>query len=198
MDGDGNSLRRTTVRNGGPAWEVKRCGGGIANSRPLYGMACLAGRMSDEGGGAVRPAEDEGGGTLLVTLQDRTEVPFLWRPPADEERAADQQVNVFRDAESYEAMASALKRARKEARVLREENERLRKEETSEDHALAALLATGAIEQTPFTAEETLSGKDPDAEIVAVLFRGRRGRRPSSSTSRTSMRRCPGACSAFV
>ncbi|MBZ4419655.1 DUF2381 family protein [Myxococcus sp. RHST-1-4] len=121
----------------------------------------------------IRDLASDEGVSLLVTLHDGTEVPFLLRPPADEERAADQQVNVFRDAESYEAMASALKRVRKEARALREENERLRKEETSEDHALAALLAAGAIEQTPFTIVQTFSDTDQDAKTKATLFRGK-------------------------
>jgi uncharacterized protein (TIGR02268 family) len=118
-------------------------------------------------------ASDEGV-PLLVTIKDGTEVPFLLRPAAaDGEGKADPQVDVFSDTESHAAMASALRSARKEARVLREENERLRREETSEDHALAALLATGAIEQTPFVPEETVSSEDPDAKMVAVLFRGR-------------------------
>jgi uncharacterized protein (TIGR02268 family) len=118
-------------------------------------------------------ASDEGV-PLLVTLKDGTEVPFLLRPtPEDEERKTDQQVNVFRDTESYEAVVSTLGRVKREATALREENERLRKEETSEDHALAALLATGAIKQTPFKPEEKYSGKDADAEIVAGLFRGK-------------------------
>ena len=118
-------------------------------------------------------AADEGV-PLLVTLKDGTEVPFLLRPPAaDAGRKPDQQVNVFKDLESYEAMASALNRVAREAEALREENERLRKEEASEDHALAALLVTGAIEQTPFTATRTFLGADEDARTEATLFRGK-------------------------
>lgn len=118
-------------------------------------------------------ASDEGV-PLLVTLQDGTELPFLLRPPAeDEERRPDQQVNVFRDSGSYEAMAAVLSHVTKEANALREENERLRKEETSEDHALAALLAAGAIKQTPFAAVKTYMGEDEDGRMQATLFRGK-------------------------
>jgi uncharacterized protein (TIGR02268 family) len=118
-------------------------------------------------------ASDEGV-PLLVTLNDGTEVPFLLRPPAEDEgRKTDQQVNVFRDSESYEAVVSTLGRVKREATALREENERLRKEETSEDHALAALLATGAVEQTPFDVARTYMGEDEDGRIQAILFRGK-------------------------
>ncbi|NMO20057.1 DUF2381 family protein [Pyxidicoccus fallax] len=120
----------------------------------------------------IRDLASDEGVPLLVTLADGTEVPFLLRPAGEGQRP-DQQVNVFRDSESYGAMASVLDRMKKEVGLLREENERLRKEETSEDHALASLLVAGAVAQTPFTAEETVSSKDPDAEIVAVLFRGK-------------------------
>jgi uncharacterized protein (TIGR02268 family) len=118
-------------------------------------------------------ASDEGV-PLLVTLKDGMEVPFLVRPAAaDEGRKPDQQVNVFKDVERYEAVLSALNSTRQEARALREENERLRKEETSEDHALAALLAAGAITQTPFTFVEAVSGKDEDSKSEVSLFRGK-------------------------
>ncbi|WP_164011578.1 DUF2381 family protein [Pyxidicoccus trucidator] len=118
-------------------------------------------------------ASDEGL-PLLVTLKDGTEVPFLLRPASEDDgRKTDQQVNVFKDPESYDAMASTLRRVKKEARVLREENERLRQEETSEDHALAALLVKGSIEQTPFLVARTLMAVDEDAKIQAVLFRGK-------------------------
>ncbi len=111
---------------------------------------------------------------LLVTLADGTEVPFLLRPPERESWSwTDQQVNVFRDRESYEAMFSALMDALKKNRDLREENERLRKEETSEDHSLAALLASGAMEQTPFTIAARFSGEDTEAKIEAALLRGK-------------------------
>lgn len=118
-------------------------------------------------------ASDEGV-PLLVTLADGTEIPFLLRPPRTEEWGwTDQQVNVFKDRESYESMFSVLNEALKENTALREEVERFRKEQTSEDHALAALLASGAVAQTPFTVAHVVADKDADAEVVATLLSGK-------------------------
>ncbi|XXF78914.1 DUF2381 family protein [Myxococcaceae bacterium GXIMD 01537] len=111
---------------------------------------------------------------LVVTLADGTELSFLLRPPHRAARAwTDQQVDVFSDRESYASMHAALKDALKTNDALTEENERYRKEETSEDHALAALLASGAVAQTPFTIADHFSGKDPDAELDATVFEGK-------------------------
>jgi regulator of replication initiation timing len=74
---------------------------------------------------------------------------------------------------TLDSMRSALNDALKENTSLREEVERFRNEETSEDHALAALLAKGAVDQTPFTLDELFSGVDADAKTVAKLFRGK-------------------------
>jgi len=117
-------------------------------------------------------ARDEGI-PLVVTLIDDTEIPFLLRPPKDDEGWADQQVNVFKNRETYEAMFSALMRALKRERALEEEVERFRQERTSEDHALAALLASGAVEQTPFTIASHASGKDDDTNMSATVFKGK-------------------------
>jgi hypothetical protein len=70
-------------------------------------------------------------------------------------------------------MHAALLDTLKKNETLTSENERYRKEETSEDHALAALLASGALEQTPFTVEEAFSGKDEDSDVQATVFRGK-------------------------
>jgi uncharacterized protein (TIGR02268 family) len=110
---------------------------------------------------------------LVVTLIDDTEIPFLLRPPKDEEGWADQQVNVFKNRETYEAMFSALTRALKREKALEEEVERFRQERTSEDHALAALMAAGAVEQTPFLVASRATGKDDDTEMNATVFKGR-------------------------
>lgn len=111
---------------------------------------------------------------MVVTLMDGTEVPFLLRPPRHEDWAwTDQQVDVFKNRESYAAMHAALLDALEKNETLTSENERFRKEETSEDHALAALLASGALEQTPFIAEEAFSGKDEDSNVRATVFRGK-------------------------
>ncbi|MCY1017862.1 DUF2381 family protein [Pyxidicoccus sp. MSG2] len=111
---------------------------------------------------------------LLVTLADGTQIAFLLRPPDRESGArTDQQVNVFKDRESYEAMHAALLRALKDNHVLGEENERLRKEETSPDHALAALLVSGSVRQTPFVVRRRWFFKEADADVEVVVFSGK-------------------------
>lgn len=122
----------------------------------------------------VHDLNDDEGIPLAVTLMDGTEVPFLLRPPGRKEGAwTDQQVDVFENRESYAAMHAALQAALQKNEALTEENQRYRKEETSEDHALAALLASGAVAQTPFTMADRFSGKDDDAEIDATVFQGK-------------------------
>ncbi|MCP3136549.1 DUF2381 family protein [Pyxidicoccus xibeiensis] len=122
----------------------------------------------------LRDLDADEGLPLLVTLADGTEVPFLLRPPRSEQaRWVDQQVNVFKDRESYAAMSSALASALKENRALKDENKRFRKEETSEDHALASLLAAGALEQTPFKVASYFSGKDEEMDGFGIVYRGK-------------------------
>lgn len=122
----------------------------------------------------LRDLDQDESAVLLVTLADKTAVPFLLRPPKREGRGwTDQQVNVFKDRESYGSMRWALNDALKENAALREEVEHFQKEETTEDHALAALLAKGAVDQTPFTLKEAFSGGDADAKLVGKVFRGK-------------------------
>ena len=118
-------------------------------------------------------APDEGV-PLVVTLVDGTEVPFLLRPSGLGEGAwTDQQVDVFQNRDSYAAIHAALLRALKREKALEEKVERFRKEETSEDHALAALLASGSVAQTPFTIARYIKDRDDGTEISATLFRGK-------------------------
>ncbi|RKG94006.1 DUF2381 family protein [Corallococcus sp. CA053C] len=117
---------------------------------------------------------DEEGIPLVVTLVDGTEVMFLLRPPGWEQQdQPDQQVDVFKDREGYAAMHAALRRALQENGTLAEENQRYREEATSEDHALAALLAAGAVAQTPFMIASRINGEDGDTRLKATLFRGK-------------------------
>lgn len=122
----------------------------------------------------LRDLADEEAIPLLVTLADGMEVPFLVRPPSFEGRRwPDQQVNVFKDRRSDGAVSSALNDALKDKRLLEEQVERYRKEETSEDHALAALLASGAVKQAPFKVAHHALGEDEGATFDATLFQGR-------------------------
>ncbi|ATB31394.1 DUF2381 family protein [Melittangium boletus] len=111
---------------------------------------------------------------LAVTLVDGTEVAFLLRPTGHETWSwTDQQVNVFEDPKSFPAMHGALMRALEENDSLTEENARYRKEENSEDHALAALLTSGALAQTPFKLARYEDGQDDGIDIRATLYKGK-------------------------
>jgi len=85
---------------------------------------------------------------LNVTLGDGAARTFI--VTARESGRVDQQVNVFDDPESSDAVRSRLSESERRERVLFEENKRYRREEISIDHALAALLVSGAVELTPF------------------------------------------------
>jgi uncharacterized protein (TIGR02268 family) len=124
----------------------------------------------------IEPIRDLGrdeGVPLVVTLVDGTVFPFLVRPPRRESGGwTDHQVNVFVDRESYDAMRSSLSDSLKRERELSEENERLKQEETSVDHALATLLAKGQEKKTPFRRDEKAVLKDSDMEITVESFAG--------------------------
>ncbi len=109
---------------------------------------------------------------LVVTLQDGSVLQFLVRPQRPE-GWTDHQVNVFKDRDSYNAVLSSLNDSLKRERELREENERLKKEETSVDHALAALLVKGEVKKTRFRSEQVVVLKDGDMEIRVETFSGR-------------------------
>ena len=130
------------------------------------------------GGGkvVVEPLRDLGDDewlTLLVTLADGTEIPFIVRAPRREKWGwTDHQVNVFKNRESYNAVLSSLYDSLKRERELREENERLKKEETSADHAFATLLANGQAKKTPFRREHKVVLNTGDMDIIVELFSG--------------------------
>ncbi|WP_245814166.1 DUF2381 family protein [Cystobacter ferrugineus] len=111
---------------------------------------------------------------LVVTLVDGTEVAFLLRSRDYQDWAlADQQIDVFQDRESYAAMHDALMRALDQNDALSEQLARYRQEEHSGDHALAALLTAGALEQTPFKLAGYVTGKDDAADVNATLYKGK-------------------------
>jgi hypothetical protein len=110
---------------------------------------------------------------LLVTLVDGTEIPFIVKPQSLEEWGwTDQQVNVFKDPDSYNAVLSSLYDSLKKERELSEEVQRLKKEENSVDHAYATLLANGQVKKTPFRSEAVYRPKNEDMEMVVELFSG--------------------------
>ncbi|KFE64450.1 hypothetical protein DB31_2244 [Hyalangium minutum] len=110
---------------------------------------------------------------LLVTLVDGTEIPFIVKPRSFEKWGwTDHQVNVFKDPDSYNAVVSALYDSLKKERKLREENQRLREEESSIDHAYATLLANGQQKKTPFRREKFWRSKNEDMDIAVELFSG--------------------------
>jgi uncharacterized protein (TIGR02268 family) len=122
----------------------------------------------------IHDIDDDEAIPVVVALVDGTEVPFLLRPPGHEQWSwTDQQVDIFKNRESHAAMHAALMDALKKNDALTEENQRYRKEETSEDHALATLLVSGALAQTPFKVVERFFGKDEDAEIDAQVLQGK-------------------------
>lgn len=113
---------------------------------------------------------------LVVTLTDGTETAFLIKPRS--RRAGrgspilDQQVDVFKDRESYAAMHAALMDALKKNDTLVEENERYRREENSVDHAYATLLVNGQRKKTPFRRRFVYRPKNEDMDMVVEVFEG--------------------------
>ncbi len=108
---------------------------------------------------------------LLVTLVDGTELPFTLatRKQTVSDREGDQQVNVFRDREAPHAVLASLYDALGRERVLREEVERLRGED-SVDHALASLLLKGAVRMTPFRPRRSWSFKGDGVNMDVQTF----------------------------
>lgn len=119
----------------------------------------------------VEPLKDlkpEDGFLLVVTLADGKELPFTVTARSEQ---FDHQVNVFPDVETKGALKSRLTYAESRERVLEEENERFRKEASSVDHALAALLVRDAVKMTPFVKQYVSLAKNPrGAEILVTAL----------------------------
>ncbi|WP_164011291.1 DUF2381 family protein [Pyxidicoccus trucidator] len=107
---------------------------------------------------------------LLVKFTDGAEVPFI---VTAREGRGDQQVNVFPDRKTSKAVHAALSDALVRERGLREENDRFRKEETSPDHALAALLVSDSTKQTPFIEHQKWVLRDGEVEVVVRVYSGK-------------------------
>jgi uncharacterized protein (TIGR02268 family) len=114
---------------------------------------------------------------LLVTLVDGTEIPFIVKPPFTKDDGGwegwtDHQVNVFKDPDSYNAVLSSLYDSLKNERELSEENQRLKKEENSVDHALATLLVNGEVKKTPFVRKRLFRSENEDMDMIVEVFSG--------------------------
>ena len=111
---------------------------------------------------------------LLVTLVDGEEVPFtVSGTQGEEERWPDQQVNVFLAPDSRDALQKQLEDSQARERRLLEEVRRRAREDTG-DHALAKLLATGAIHQTSFVPrKKRLVKTEEGTEMVVHIFAGK-------------------------
>ena len=79
---------------------------------------------------------------LLVTLADGKELPFTLTAIGQEWQWPDQQVNVFLDPETRDALRARLEDTRTRERLLEEATLRYGREDT-EDHALARLVSRG-------------------------------------------------------
>jgi Protein of unknown function (DUF2381) len=110
---------------------------------------------------------------LLVTLADGTELPFTLTALGEKERArADQQVNVFLNPKSPDALQAELKATRQRQQQLLEALQHHLREDTS-DYALAKLLVAGDLKQTSFVRREKWLLKGRSARIVALVYGGK-------------------------
>ncbi|CAM3115661.1 DUF2381 family protein [Corallococcus sp. ZKHCc1 1396] len=116
---------------------------------------------------------------LRVTLLDGTEIPFT---VASAKPWVDGQVDVYPNPEAPDAVRSALEEKRKEIKSLRAENLRQREEETSVEHALAALLARDEVRMTPFKEDHKwlLSDEAVEVEIAVLVPRGKVARQKAA------------------
>jgi uncharacterized protein (TIGR02268 family) len=111
---------------------------------------------------------------LLVTLVDGTEFTFLVKPKSRQDWGwIDYQVNVVKDPDSYNAILSSLYDSLNRERKLSAENERIKKEENSVDHAYATLLANGQVKKTPFRRKRRWRGNThEDMDVWVDLYEG--------------------------
>ncbi|MBZ4418450.1 DUF2381 family protein [Myxococcus sp. RHSTA-1-4] len=124
----------------------------------------------------LEPLRDLAGGEALplrVAFVDGTELMLLVRSRSREDGGwIDYQVNVFRDLDSYNAVLSSLYDSLNRERKLSDENERLKKEENSVDHALATLLANGEVKKTPFRLKRRWRSKNEDMDTRVDFYEG--------------------------
>ncbi|MCY1083520.1 DUF2381 family protein [Archangium lansingense] len=111
---------------------------------------------------------------LAVMLADGTEVPFtLLGATRKAGEWPDQQVNVFIQPDTREALQAQLKETRERERLLEESAWRRYQEDTA-DHAIAKLLVSGDIKQTSLVQWEQRVLKGRSARIIARVYGGKR------------------------
>jgi uncharacterized protein (TIGR02268 family) len=121
----------------------------------------------------LQALESEDRFLLVVKLADGTEIPFtLIRATRKEGEWPDQQVNVFIEPDTREALQKNLEETRKREEELLNNVERYYREDTP-DHALAKLLASGAIRQTPFKLLRKRVIKGEGEETTVRIYSGK-------------------------
>jgi uncharacterized protein (TIGR02268 family) len=110
--------------------------------------------------------------SLVVKLKDGTAIPFNLRAPRHHE-TTDGQVDVYLNRDETPAVRHALELVRSRVEELAAENERHLQEELSVDHALAALLAKGKSDLTPFAEAKFKTLKDNEVRIQVITFKRR-------------------------
>ncbi|HEY0097281.1 MAG TPA: DUF2381 family protein, partial [Archangium sp.] len=109
---------------------------------------------------------------LLVTLADGKELPFTLTAIGKEEwELPDQQVDVFLEPETREALRARLEDTRTRERRLEEAARRRRREDT-EDHALARILSRGSVQLTRLKLRQRWFFKQEGLHIEASIFTG--------------------------
>lgn len=134
-------------------------------------VACAGKRVLIE---PLRDLEPADRFLLLVTLEDGKELPFT---VTDREGRFDHQVDVFLDLETPEAIRRRLADAYIRERTLEEENERLREEQASTNHAYASLLAGGESKNTPFRRESKWRVELGGAVVDIYIYSARKMQR---------------------
>lgn len=133
-------------------------------------VACVGKRVLIEPLQNLEPADRF---LLLVTLADGKELPFTVTSIGEKEwERPDQQVNVFLEPESRDALQAELKATRQKQEELLDSVYRHEKEDTP-DYALAKLLVTGGLKQTSFVQREKWVLKGRSARIVARVYGGK-------------------------
>ncbi len=106
--------------------------------------------------------------SLITVLQDGTSFPLTLTSSGTER--TDGQVNVYLDPDSVQAMRNVLEEKRDEAERLERENQKLRQQETSPDHALATFLAAGQDELTRFKQLKIVPVRGRESRIRIITY----------------------------